>query len=347
MLSLADQFKTQFPDAVFLDAAHPNRVGLLLRALGILEAGETVLHIEKPGEGNMNFVRRVVTNQRSFILKQSRPWVEKYPQVAAPVERLEAEAAFYHFVERVPELRAKSPTLVVFDPKNLIMITEDLGAGSDYTSVYRPDHNISSQDATALVDYLVRLHGASLHQDHDSFPTNQTLKQLNHAHIFDLPFRRDNGFDLDTVQPGLQQLAQPIQADKALRQRATALGEIYLDAGSVLIHGDFYPGSWLSTAHGLKVIDPEFAYVGYAEFDLGVMLAHLLMAGQPFAGVDSLLDHYRKQREVESSLAWEFAGIEIIRRLLGLAQLPLRLTLAEKQQLIGLARSLVTPTVSA
>lgn len=347
MSDLANQFQSHFPAATYLGPDHLAGLEPLLRSLGVLAPDEVILRTQRPGEGNMNFVRRVITNQRSFILKQSRPWVEKYPQVAAPVERLEAEAAFYRFAERIPKLRAMSPALLTFDSDNLVMITEDLGAGSDYTSAYQSSHDLSPTDATALIDYLVQLHGEPLHQHHDSFPANQALKQLNHAHIFDLPFRRDNGFDLDTVQPGLQELAQSIHADTALRERATALGEIYLDAGSVLIHGDFYPGSWLSTADGLKVIDPEFAYVGHAEFDLGVMLAHLFMAGQTLADVEAHLRHYRQQRSIEESFVWEFAGIEIIRRLVGLAQLPLELSLAEKRQLIDQAKSLVAVAVSA
>ncbi len=347
MSDLATRFHHQFPNATYLGADHLDGLEPLLTSLDILAPDEVIVRTEKPGEGNMNFVRRVVTNRRSIIIKQSRPWVEKYPQVAAPVERLEAETAFYRFVARVPQLSAMSPALVTFDPDNLVMVTEDLGASSDYTSVYQSKGDISSEDTTALIDYLVRLHRESVHGPRDTFPANQALKQLNHAHIFDLPFRADNGFDLDAVQPGLKQLAQPIHEDKELRERAAALGEIYLGTGPVLIHGDFYPGSWLSTAAGLKVIDPEFAYLGHAEFDLGVFAAHLLVAGQPLSNVESHLSHYRQQRDIEESFVWKFAGIEIIRRLVGLAQLPLELTLAEKQELIGLAKNLVAPTVTA
>ena len=39
------------------------------------------------GEGNMNYTLRVRTNGRSIILKQARPWVEKYPVIDAPDER--------------------------------------------------------------------------------------------------------------------------------------------------------------------------------------------------------------------------------------------------------------------
>jgi len=52
-----------------------------LLSLGFLNSEkEEVISMKKPGEGNMNVVLRIITNERSFILKQSRPYVEKYQQ---------------------------------------------------------------------------------------------------------------------------------------------------------------------------------------------------------------------------------------------------------------------------
>jgi 5-methylthioribose kinase len=62
---------------------------------GFAQAGEAIT-AERAGEGNMNCVVRVRLPNRSLILKQARPWVEKYPSIAAPVERAASEAR-YHF----------------------------------------------------------------------------------------------------------------------------------------------------------------------------------------------------------------------------------------------------------
>ncbi len=123
MSSLPLKFKTQFPAATFTSADHLDDLEPLLRSLDLLDSAESILATEKPGEGNMNFVLRVKTSGRSFILKQSRPWVEKYPQIAAPVERLQAEAAYYRFTANEPCLRAMSPSLLAVDSTNLVMLT--------------------------------------------------------------------------------------------------------------------------------------------------------------------------------------------------------------------------------
>ncbi len=339
--SLRSQFSAQFPTACYFDAESLEGLDDVLRQHRLLAPGEAILRTEKPGEGNMNFVVRVITTRRSLIVKQSRPWVEKYPQIAAPIERLQAEAAYYRVTLQEQTLSAMSPALMAVDSTHLIMVTEDLGAGSDYTSIYMEGSDLPGAEIEALFNYLAQLHHASQAINPAKFPPNQELKKLNYAHIFDLPFRADNGFDLDAIQPGLGTLAVPVIQDKGLRTRLAELGKIYLGTGPVLIHGDFYPGSWLRTPDGLKVIDPEFAYFGQAEFDVGVMVAHLLLARIPLETVRQSLRVYLQECSLDAELLVEFAGTEVLRRILGLAQLPLDLSIPEKANLIDLAQGFV------
>ena len=41
--------------------------------------------------------------------------------------------------------------------------------------------------------------------------------------------------------------------------RVTALGVRYLEDGDTLVHGDYFPGSWLRTGEGVRIIDGPFA----------------------------------------------------------------------------------------
>ena len=70
---------------------------------------ESVIAAERAGEGNMNCTLRVRTNERTFILKQARPWVEKYPQIEAPDERALVEAAFYRIAQVLPSVGSRMP----------------------------------------------------------------------------------------------------------------------------------------------------------------------------------------------------------------------------------------------
>lgn len=302
--------------------------------MGWLQSGETVEALSKAGEGNMNVVVRVTTDQRSFILKQSRPYVQKYPQIPAPLDRIRVEHRFYQAV-RGAGIDRHLPRILGFDPENSLMLQEDLGHARDMSYLYET-RELEPETLRLLTEVLVRIHATPVPED---FPANLELRGLNHQHIFVLPFDADNGFDLDSVQAGLAQLALPFKTDKALKSRIEAVGKRYLSEGNVLLHGDYYPGSWLRARGGTYIIDPEFCFAGFPEYDLGVMAGHLLMASMDTVIVDEIFKHY--PRPFDRGLVRQMAGIEILRRLIGLAQLPLKRSLDEKRQLITLAKNMI------
>ncbi len=305
-----------------------------LSGKGWISEEERVEHIEKPGEGNMNVVLRIQTNVRSFILKQSRPYVQKYQQIAAPLERIGVEHEFYRTLEDA-RLSNHFPAILNYDAQDHILQLQDLGQCDDMSYVYEKG-TIATGTLVKLVAILIEIHQSDAPQN---FPDNAVLRQLNHQHIFVLPFFMDNGFELDTVQEGLQALSLPYKKDWALAAQVTEIGKRYLSKGSVLLHGDYYPGSWMTQKDQLYVLDPEFSFLGFAEFDVGVLAAHCILASMKEEYLDMVLDHYPKT--IDRTLTAQIAGIEIMRRLIGLAQLPLNRTIEEKQYLLQKAHQMI------
>ena len=332
-MDIKQRFRETFPNAFFLENDITS-VNQYLAKQGWLNKNESLISLEKPGEGNMNFVLRATTNQRSFILKQARPWVEKYPQIDAPIERITVEAQFFQTLESVQSINYFTPSCLGFDADNFILATEDLGKGGDYSFLYQKDNLLTEREVSDLVNYLSGLHRISIPAD---FPNNLAMRKLNHAHIFHLPYIEENGFNLEEIQNGLEEASIPFKTDAILKEKIANCGKIYLSEGTHLLHGDFYPGSWLKVADGLKIIDPEFGFVGPVEFDLGVLIAHLVMAQQPTNIIQMVLQKYQRPNEFNSSLLAEFVGIEILRRLIGIAQLPLSLDLATKKEMMAKA----------
>lgn len=307
-----------------------------LESTGFLDgAMERILSIEKPGEGNMNVVLRVKTGHRSFILKQSRPYVQKYQQIEAPLERIAVEYEFYRAVQEGSTINDHLPDILTYAPGDYLLLMEDLGQVEDMTQIYH-SRIIDPAVLDKLLSIVSHIHGASPSVD---YPLNTELRRLNHQHIFVLPFIEDNGFPLDDLQTGLLALSIPFKKDKVLKKEIDAIGNKYLSKGIVLIHGDYYPGSWMTVDGHVYVIDPEFSFMGFAEFDLGVMAAHCIMASMQPSGLQKIMDGYSHQ--ADGRLAGQVAGIEIIRRLIGIAQLPLERTLEEKEYLLQIARKLV------
>ena len=336
---MRETFERLLPGRFFLDAQDPHGIQAWLGERGHLRSEEDVAGVSRAGEGNMNLTLRVQTDKRSFILKQARPWVEKYPSIAAPVERVAVEAAFYASIQEMAEVVWRSPGVLFFEASDGILALEDLGKGGDFTDVYGAG-KVRDTELSALAAYLTDLHSRQMPLK--PVLRNRAMRALNHEHIFVLPLRADNDLDLDSFCDGLAEAAAPLLGDEAFVSAVTELGKIYLADGTHLVHGDFYPGSFLRCGAEVKVIDPEFAFLGAPEFDVGVLIAHLILAGEePQSAVSRVVDRYQLQPTFKTPLALKFAGVEIMRRLLGVAQLPLNASLVVRTRLLAVSKVLV------
>lgn len=339
-----DRFRAENPGVFVLSSDDLPALQSYLAEQGWLTPGEALVAAGKAGEGNMNYTLRVQTTGRTLIVKQARPWVEKYDFIAAPWDRARVEATFYREVGRVPALAARLPRLLGADEASRILALEDLGAGGDLTGLYAGE-TLTVAEAAALGDFLTELHAFRLSAEAVPILRNEAMRALNHAHIFDIPLQAANGLDLDGLTPGLAEVGGRLKTDAAYVARVSDLGRRYLavhDAGA-LLHGDYFFGSFLRTTDGVRVIDPEFCYLGDPEFDWAVLFAHAQLAGQPAEVVGEIERRARASRPgFDGALFAAYAGIEIMRRLLGYAQLdPLRLDLAAKTRLLERSRELV------
>ena len=338
MEELRKKFHQTFPQSFFLEPSQPDELHKYLRKLGYLGTQESILALEKPGEGNMNCVYRVKTTQRSLIVKQARPWVEKYPQIDAPVSRAEVEAHYLDLISEYDALKDFSPKLLGYDPESFLLAIEDLGMGLDYSYLYQKRKLITGKELRSLIAYLNALHSLAPQESVLHFPANLPMRRLNHEHIFHFPFLEENGFDLDTVQPGLQEASLTYKHDPKLKEQIHKLGERYLGPGTRLLHGDYYPGSWLKVEESVKIIDPEFSFVGPPEWDLAVFMAHMMLSGHSISILNDIKTGYQHFSVLNKALLAGFAGTAILRRLIGIAQLPLECTLEEKKELMAMAK---------
>ena len=357
---LRRRFAAERPGAFFLDADEPGALTDYLRERGVLRPRgllrrrrPSVTEARRLGGGNMNCVvrARLDAPPHSLIVKQARPWVERYPDIAAPPERARAEARYFELVGHVPDLAAASPTLVHYDGGDQVLVLADLGEAPDLATLYRGGEDWlrpvggHASLLAALCAYLTTLHVHFADWPPARPVANKAMRRLNHEHVFALPFRPDNGLDLEAFSPGLTRAAASV-IDERLRARARELGQEYLRTArageGTLLHGDFYPGSFLLAtgdegAAALAVIDPEFCFTGPAEWDFGVLAGHLHLSGR-----GDLVGEARAGygRALDEELWRAFAGVEIIRRIAGVAQLPLGRAV-DRVQLLGLGRELM------
>ncbi len=333
------RFATVHRDLLLLDPEERAVLEGYLLARGLAGAAELPARIEPAGQGNMNLTLRITTRRRSLVLKQGRPWVEKYDHIPAPWGRTLVEGRFYKEVGAFPDVAGCLPALLDLDAHNHVLALEDLGRGGDCASMYA-DGDMHVAQATELLSWLDRLSHVQAPATARWLFRNRAMRALNHEHIFRFPLGERNGLDLDQITPGLSRVAHTLQRDEVFGRAVSDLGQRYLADGTTLVHGDFFPGSWIRATGGIRIIDPEFCFLGSREFDYGVMLAHLALA-RCHRELSEAVVGAASAAHLETSLVLGFAGVEIMRRVIGVAQLPLPNDLQLKQHLLALSRQLV------
>jgi 5-methylthioribose kinase len=297
-----------------------------LAGLGLVPSGAS-LDVEPAGDGNINWVRRVRgPDGTSWIVKQARPNLERFPEYSAPTERIVCEhrwleAAALHDPDGV------CPEVVRFDEVDRVLVLADFGGAE------RLDHALA-RGATvtpaleAIARLLARVHAATsdpaLAPDLRRRFDNDGMRRLHGDHIFVLPLRR-NGFPLP---PDLAARARELQADATLVAAADRAYARYLEPHGALVHADVQGGNVLLTRSGPKLLDAEIAHLGDPAFDVGTLVAHVLLAAlgrrdleSAAADVDSIWSAYRAGGgPARHADVVRYAGLEILRRTIGAAR---------------------------
>lgn len=332
-LQRKQEFKKLFPDTIFLDPSEPEVIDNYLKEQNIIDDADRVIHVEKAGQGNMNLTLRVISKSHSLIVKQSRPWVEKYPAIPAPVHRTSIEGLFYKNIAHITDLSENIPKFLGLDEKSNIIFIEDLGQIKSFENIYGGTP-LQDEHLRILLLWINVLHQQEFSPQTRHLLKNIEMRKLNHEHVFSLPINKNNGLDLDSFTKGLSKMGDELKANLTYCKRVEELGKLYLTDGKCLLHGDYYPGSWMQGDGKVFVIDPEFCFFGPPEFDLGVVLAHLLLSSQPLPMQEKVFEYYGSEAALDKRLVYNFAGVEIMRRLIGVAQLPLPDQLDKKEEML-------------
>jgi 5-methylthioribose kinase len=279
------------------------------------------------GDGNINWVRRVCVGgcrARSFVVKQARPALERFPQYAAPTERIVCEARWLELASSL-DAEGVCPRVHAFDEAERVLALEDLSHWE------RLDARLArGVDDAVAVSSLARLL-ARVHRTTAGRPelaerfANAAMQRLHGDHIFQLPYTEDFG-----LPEPVSAAARAVRGDAELCAIAAAARRRYETPAGALVHGDVQAGNVLVRPDGgaAKLLDAEIAHVGDPAFDLGTLLAHLalpaLARGEaPSPLVAQALRAYAEAGgRDEPEPALRYAGLELVRRTIGAARVP-------------------------
>jgi 5-methylthioribose kinase len=279
------------------------------------------------GDGNINWVRRLRTADGSWVVKQARPALERFPEYEVSTERIVFEARFYETVAGL-DAAGVCPTVLGFDAEQRVLVLEDLGDAERLDAALARGADVTGPAAT-LAGFIGAVHRATRGADLAGRFANDEMRRLHGDHIFLLPFR-PNDFPLS---PALAARAAALRTDTELCASIDAAHARYLEPRGCLLHGDVQAANVLLPPGGPKLLDAEIAHVGDPAFDLGQLLGHLLLPaaarGKGAEARPALEAAWRAYREAWAGelpfgpeAAARHAGIELLRRTLGAARVP-------------------------
>ena len=239
--------------------------------------------VREVGDGNLNLVFIVESPGGGLAVKQALPYVrlvgEAWP---LPLSRAHYEhMALTRQADCAPGL---TPEVVHYDA-DLALIAMELLSPHIIMRRGMIDGVIYPRAADALSTFAARtlfltsdlaLKAADKKALVGAFSGNTALCKITEDLIFTEPYRiaANNRW----TAPQLDGWARAIREDGDLKVAVSRLKLKFMTAGEALLHGDLHTGSVMLTAEDTRVIDPEFAFVGPMGFDLGAVLANLLIS---------------------------------------------------------------------
>ncbi|MBH5397973.1 S-methyl-5-thioribose kinase [Bradyrhizobium sp. CNPSo 4010] len=276
---------------------------------GLLGGEPAAWAITEVGDGNLNLVFIVKGARGGIAVKQALPYVrlvgESWP---LPLSRAHYE---YLALSRQAQLAPGLVPAVLHHDEALaltvmellephIIMRKGLVAATRYPRFV--DDITTFMARTLFFTSDLALSAAEKKEAIAAFAGNHALCKITEDLIFTDPYRiaEQNRW----TAPYLDGLAASLRDDLELHVAVSRLKLKFMASPEALIHGDLHTGSIMVTDSQTRVIDPEFAFYGPMGFDVGAVLANLLMAYFASAG------HERTPGERHAFEGWVLETVE-------------------------------------
>ena len=239
------------------------------------------LSCEKLGEDSLNLVFRVSNDKgRSLIVKQALPYAycvgESWP-LTTDRARIEAEVLLKHS-QYCPQHTVE---VLHYDAEQAAILTEDL---KEYRMLRT--ELVAAKAYPHLAEQLAAYLANTLYYTSDFVLTGPTKKQqvvrfmnadmclITEDLYFTDPYCNH---ERNNIHPELRQAAQQLWHDEALQAEVAQLKADFLSKPQALLHGNLHSSSVFINDDNCKIIAAGFGFYGPIGFDVGSMLANLLL----------------------------------------------------------------------
>lgn len=235
------------------------------------------------GDGNMNYIYRISCGEKSLILKQAGEATRLSSGKNISRKRNQREArAMIRQNEIVP---GSTPKVYLYDEVMDCMVMEDM---KDYAVMRQ-----ALLDGGPLWDSFGVQIGHILAENYRQTSDvqadhirkkyevkefiNPELCEISERLVFDEPIFNLSGSN--RVEPeNNAYVEENIYVGEELKKEVGKLKFQFMTSSQSFIHGDLHTGSLFINEEGVKIFDSEFAFYGPTGYDVGNIVAHLLLA---------------------------------------------------------------------
>jgi 5-methylthioribose kinase len=268
---------------ILTDHALRDYLGELPKVAARLGGAAASWSISEVGDGNLNLVFIVKGPGGGVAVKQALPYVRlvgeswPLPLSRAHYEHLALTRHAHLAPGLVPAVIHHDPELALTAMELLephIIMRKGLVAGTTYPHFVEQVTTFMAR--TLFFSSNLAVSAAEKKEGIAAFAGNHALCKITEDLIFTDPYRiaEQNRW----TQPHLDATAASFREDLDLHVAISRLKLKFMSCPEALIHGDLHTGSIMVTDGDTRVIDPEFAFYGPMGFDVGAVIANLLMA---------------------------------------------------------------------
>jgi 5-methylthioribose kinase len=212
--------------------------------------------VDPLGWGVSNVVMRVVTPERIFVLKQSRPQLRTRDAWFSDLDRVNREQEVMQVLH--PLLPYPTvPDVLFADRENFVFAMSHAPAGS---RVWKESLLTGEVDQT-----VAERAGSTLGLIHQTTGENTRLIERFRDHTLFVQLRVDPFYR--RVEERCPEVAHEVKQ----------IADRMLETKEALCHGDYSPKNILTHDRGFTLVDYETAHFGDPTMDLGFFLSHLIL----------------------------------------------------------------------
>jgi len=242
------------------------------------------LIIDEIGDGNLNFVFLVTSGSdasKQLIIKQAVPYLrcvgESYPlskeRMTYEIRSLEYFATLSPHIPKIYHSDEEMSVLIMEYLSSHVIMRKGMIEGVEYPKF--AEHISSFLANTLFKTSSLYLSSSDKRKLISQFNDNSELCKLTEDFVFTAPFMED---ETNAYLPELTDVADRISNDVELKTKILQLKYKFMNQSDALLHGDLHTGSIMVNQDDTYVIDSEFAFVGPMGFDVGALIANLVMS---------------------------------------------------------------------